>query len=83
MLRKLLKYDFRSLYRPFVLVWAAALALALITRVTLFYPNPVPGTVKALFARLALFTYFASLVAMVAVALVLVVQRFYKGVWGG
>ena len=27
MLRKLLKYDFRSLYRPFVLVWAAALAL--------------------------------------------------------
>lgn len=82
MLRKLLKYDFRSLYRPFVLVWAAALALALITRVTLFYPNPVPGTVKALFARLALFTYFASLVAMVAVALVLVVQRFYKGVWG-
>ena len=82
MLRKLLKYDFRSLYRPFVLTWSAALALALITRLTLFYPDPVPDKTDFFFAQLFLYTYLASLVAMVVVALVLVIQRFYKGIWG-
>lgn len=82
MLRKLLKYDFRSLYRPFVLTWAAAAALALIARFTLFYPEPVPSKTDSAFALLALYGYLASLVALTAVAAVLVIQRFWKGIWG-
>lgn len=83
MLRKLLKYDFRSLYRPFVLTWAAAAAaLALISRLTLFYPEPVPSKTDSAFALLALYGYLASLVALTAVAAVLVIQRFWKGIWG-
>ena len=75
MLRKLLKYDFRSLYRPFVLTWSAALALALITRLTLFYPDPVPDKADLFFAQLALYAYLASLIAIAVVALILVIQR--------
>ena len=82
MLRKLLKFDFRSLYRPFVLTWAAAVALALISRLTLFYPEPVPSKTDSAFALLALYGYLASLVALTAVAAVLVIQRFWKGIWG-
>ena len=82
MLRKLLKFDFRSLYRPFVLTWAAAAALALISRLTLFYPEPVPSKTDSAFALLALYGYLASLVALTAVAAVLVIQRFWKGIWG-
>ena len=73
MLRKLLKYDFRSLYRPFVLTWSAALALALITRLTLFYPDPVPDKADLFFAQLALYAYLASLIAIAVVALILVI----------
>ena len=82
MLGKLLKYDFRSLYRPFVLTWSAVLALALLTRITYFYPDPVPYTSDMFFARLALGAYLICLLATVVVAVVLVIQRFYKGVWG-
>lgn len=82
MLRKLLKYDFRSLYRPFVLTWSAAVALALFARFTLFYPEPVPSKTDAAFALLALYGYLASLVALTAVAAVLVIQRFWRGIWG-
>lgn len=82
MLRNLLKYDFRSLYRPFVLTWSAALALALITRLTLFYPDLVPDKADLFFAQMALYAYLASLIAIAVVALILVIQRFYKGIWG-
>ena len=82
MLRKLLKYDFRSLYRPFVLTWAAAVALALISRLTIFYPEPVPSKTDVFFSLLFLYGYLASLVALTAVAAVLVIQRFWKGIWG-
>ena len=81
MLRNLLKYDFRSLYRPFVLTWSAALALALITRLTLFYPDLVPDKADLFFAQMALYAYLASLIAIAVVALILVIQRFYKGIW--
>ena len=36
MLFKLLKYDFRAMWKQFSLIWGAALVLALVNRFTLF-----------------------------------------------
>lgn len=83
MLGKLLKYDFRSVSREFMLLWPAALVIALVMRFTVFSgtgsePSQLPDLVNVL----VVLAYFAVMVAMFVIALLFIIQRFYKGLLG-
>ena len=75
MLRKLLKYDFRSMGKQFALLWPAALVLALVNRFTL--PGNGSGFAGETLGFVAAMTYFGVVVA------IFVIQRFYYGLLGG
>ena len=80
MLGKLLKYDFRSMWKQFAFVWPAALALALVNRFTLTLAGngPFGDTI----AGVAGLVYAAILIAMFVIAIIFVIQRFFKGLLG-
>lgn len=81
MLFKLLKYDFRAMWKQFSLVWGAALALALVHRMTHTLRFIVTvNTSIADFTNLALVIVF---VAMFVISVMFVIQRFSKGLLGG
>ncbi len=81
MLGKLIKYDLRSMLKTFFLVWGAALVLALVNHFTLgrldFDTGILP--VASILKAVSLFVYVAILVAMAALTLLFVIQRFYNG----
>lgn len=84
MFGKLLKYDLRSMWKQFGLVWPAALLTAAVNRILLqarlpFEPNETLGT-KA--SDLMLLVFFGILVAMLVLTVVYIIQRFYKGLLG-
>lgn len=79
MLLKLLKYDFRAMWKQFSLIWGAALILALVNRFTM--GGGAPLAAEQLSALMAL-TFGAVLVAMFVLAIIFVVQRFSKGLLG-
>ena len=65
MLLKLLKYDFRAMWKQFSLIWGAALALALVNRFVLFR-----DTDNAILSEDGLFmlAFVAVIVAMFVIA---------------
>ena len=75
MMLKLLKYDFRAMWKSFSLIWGAALALALINRFTLFRDLGDSGQ----FVTLA---FIAVVMAMFVIAVSFVISRFSKGLLG-
>lgn len=79
MLFKLLKYDFRAMWKQFSLVWGAALALALVNRFTLFQ-----DTDNAILSEdgVFMFAFICVIVAMFVIAVIFVVNRFSKGLLG-
>ena len=79
MLLKLLKYDFRAMWKQFSLIWGAALALALVNRFTVFRDagNNVHSN-----SDLLLFAFMCVIVAMFVIAIIFVVNRFSKGLLG-
>lgn len=79
MLFKLLKYDFRAMWKQFSLIWGAALALALVNRFTLFR-----DTANTIFSEdgVLVFAFMAVIVAMFVIAVIFVVNRFSKGLLG-
>lgn len=79
MLFKLLKYDFRAMWKQFSLVWGAALALALVNRFVLFQ-----DTDNAILSKdgLFMFAFVAVIVAMFVIAIGFVINRFSKGLLG-
>lgn len=79
MLFKLLKYDFRAMWKQFSLIWGAALALALVNRFVLFR-----DTDNAILSEDGLFmlAFVAVIVAMFVIAVIFVVNRFSKGLLG-
>ena len=81
MFGKLLKYDFRSMWKQFAFIWPAALALAL---VNLFTISSLEGssTVGETTAGVAMLIYVSILIAMFIIAVIFVIQRFYKGLLG-
>ena len=81
MFGKLLKYDFRSMWKQFAFIWPAALALALVNHFTI---NGLDGssTVGETTAGISMLVYVAILMAMFIVALVFAIQRFFKGLLG-
>ena len=89
MFGKLLKYDFRSMFKQFAFIWPAALALALVNHFTMNAMTTVSGdgafgtsTVGTTTAGIAMLVYVAILMAMFIIALVFTIQRFYKGLLG-
>ena len=79
MLLKLLKYDFRAMWKQFSLVWGAALALALVNRFTMFRDLD-----NNLFTNSEVFmlAFIAVIAAMLVIAVIFVVSRFSKGLLG-
>ena len=85
MLFKLLKYDFRSMWKTFSLVWAACLVLALVNRFTLPFEgqtNVTIGPGDGILAFITALVFFGVLFAMFVAVMIFVIQRFYKGLLG-
>ena len=81
MFGKLLKYDFRSMWKQFAFIWPAALALALVNHFTINSLDSTSGAEETA-AGISMLVYVAILMAMFIVALVFTIQRFYKGLLG-
>lgn len=77
MLGKLLKYDFRSMLKSFLPLWPAFLVVAVINHFTFgasmeAYSSNALGTITML-------VYFALMMAINIIGIVLIIQRFYNG----
>ena len=81
MFGKLLKYDFRSMFKQFAFIWPAALALALVNHFTVNGMDSA-NSVSETTAGISMLVYVAILMAMFIIALVFTIQRFYKGLLG-
>lgn len=81
MFGKLLKYDFRSMWKQFAFIWPAALALALVNHFTINGLDST-STVGETTAGVSMLVYVAILMAMFIIALVFAIQRFFKGLLG-
>lgn len=81
MFGKLLKYDLRSMWKQFALIWPAALVLAIVNRFTLpgMESTSVVGETTA---GISMLVYVAVLMSMIILVIVFVIQRFYKGLLG-
>ena len=84
MLLRLLKYDFRAMWKQFSLIWGAALALALVNRFSIF--TDVDGRAIHLrdtfISSVPVFAFTAALIAMFVLSIIFVIQRFSKGLLG-
>lgn len=81
MLLKLLKYDFRAMWKQFSLIWGAALALSLVNRFTLDGQNST-SLVGEHISGWMMFAFAAVVTAMFVIAILFVVQRFSRGLLG-
>lgn len=80
-MRKLLKYEFRALWRVFVPFWAGILVLGLLNGLSL---RPIlNNTAAENFSGIILFAYVVAIIAVLVVALVFMINRFYKGLLKG
>lgn len=81
MLLKLLKYDFRAMWKQFSLIWGAALVLALVNRFTLNTGRRIPVMGENASSLLAI-AFSVVLAAMFVIAVIFVIQRFARGLLG-
>ena len=82
MFGKLLKYDFRSMLKQFAFIWPAALALALVNHFTINSFVTSVSDMRQTAAGIAMLVYVAILIAMFVIAVIFIIQRFYKGLLG-
>ena len=87
MLGKLLKYDFRAMWKQFSIIWPAALVIALINRFTLPFnrgggSEVEVGVKSELLAMITITVFVGVMCAMFVVAMVFVLTRFYRGLLG-
>lgn len=82
MFGKLLKYDFRSMFKQFAFIWPAALVLALVNHFTLNSFVTSASDTRQTVSGVAMLVYVAILIAMFIIAVVFIIQRFYKGLLG-
>lgn len=82
MFGKLLKYDFRSMLKQFAFIWPAALALAVVNHFTINSFIASANDMRQTAAGIAMLVYVAILIAMFVIAVIFVLQRFYKGLLG-
>ena len=81
MFGKLLKYDFRAMWKQFAFIWPAALVLAVVNRFTLDGLGS-SSSVGETTAGVAMLVYVAILIAMFIIAVIFTIQRFYTGLLG-
>ena len=81
MFGKLLKYDFRSMLKQFAFIWPAALVLAAVNRYTVSGLESTSATGETV-AGVAMLVFVAIMIAMFVIAVIFVVQRFFKGLLG-
>ena len=81
MFGKLLKYDFRAMWKQFAFIWPAALVLAVVNRFTLNGLDS-SSSVGETTAGVAMLVYVAILIAMFIIAVIFTIQRFYTGLLG-
>ena len=81
MFGKLLKYDFRAMWKQFAFIWPAALVLAVVNRFTLDGLDS-SSSVGETTAGVAMLVYVAILIAMFIIAVIFTIQRFYTGLLG-
>lgn len=80
MLRKLLKYDLRSMLRLFLPLWAAVLLLSAVNHFTVFRLfNNFDGHGLNVSATVFLLAYVLLICAVCVISLVYIIQRFYSG----
>lgn len=88
---KLIKYEFRSSIKLMALIWAAIIVSSVLFSLcgNAFQGAVVDGSdpqVAGLFGEIVTFItgfmYFMSIMAMIVITLVLIVMRFYKGLFG-
>jgi len=77
MLGKLMKYDLKSMFKSFIPLWLALLAVSLVNRFLVFhnsehFASGVPGVVSMML-------YGILIMAVVVVTIALVIIRFYNG----
>ena len=86
MLAKLMKYDLRSCLRKFGPLWLAVIALSALIGLSFRYvidaPGGQSGLVIFLLGVLPSMVLFGLFVAMAVMALIFVIQRFYRGLLG-
>jgi len=75
---KLMKYDMRSMLRLFVPMWCVLLVMSIVNRFTL-YSETLSEFMGGLPVILLFLVYIFGIFAMLVVAYVFVVQRFYNG----
>ena len=81
MFGRLVKYDFRSMFKQFGFIWPAALLLALVNHFTLSGLDST-SAVGETTAGMAMLVYVAILMAMFIITMIFVIQRFFKGLLG-
>lgn len=81
MLGKLIKYDLKSYFKTFPLIWLAAVVLAFVNHFTLrhFTEGETSGVVQVLGMVLPILVYVAVIVVLAVLTLLLVIRRFYSG----
>ena len=85
MLWKLLKYDFRAMWKQFAIIWPAALVIALVNRFTLpFEQNQSNFALgdSGLLAVITMSVFMGVLFAMFVASMVFILKRFYQGLLG-
>lgn len=84
MLLKLLKYDFRAMWKQFSLIWGAALALALANRFSIFWnvDDHAIGLSDTTTSGITVFAFMSVITAMFVIAVIFVVNRFSRGLLG-
>ncbi len=84
MLLRLLKYDFRAMWKQFSLIWGAALALALANRFSIFWnvDDHAIGLSDTTTSGITVFAFMSVITAMFVIAVIFVVNRFSRGLLG-
>lgn len=97
MLRKLCKYEFRSIFRTIIPIYIVVIAVSIITSISIamnvdyadvkYVDNSVqwaiemnlPYKLQHIFTFVMSLAYFAVMVALFVLTVVIILQRFYKG----
>ena len=87
MLGRLLRYDLRSMYKKFAILWPAVLIVAFLNQMVVWGAEKASfflelGGLEFLFELAPAVVYFGLMVALVVVSMFYVVLRFYQGLLG-
>lgn len=79
MLGKLMKYDLKSMFKSFVPLWLALIAVSFLNRFLFFRNAENQGFLSNSPAVVSMILYVCLIVAVVVVTIALIIMRFYNG----